>query len=191
MSFERFWEVWPRKVAKQAAQKAWDKLQLDPLTDAIIGAVRKQERYQWQGKDRKYIPHPASWLNAGRWEDEVEIPTEKRAGARSARPACRVCHKPGSLLCPSCASYQQQLDAMSSIRVWANRILLNLSVKAGGFPHGFAELAYRETQRIATDFEAMDREGLEVSELPAKLTARLRALYRDWRAHGNNHSVDR
>ena len=38
---------------------------------------------QWQRDNGQYIPHPATWLNQGRWDDELTP-----AGARgTSRPA--------------------------------------------------------------------------------------------------------
>lgn len=77
--FLAFWAAYPRKVAKGTAYRAWAKLKPDPsLLKAILKAIEKQKRTeQWQRDGGQYIPYPATWLNARRWEDEVqEIPPE-------------------------------------------------------------------------------------------------------------------
>ena len=56
--------------------KAWDRMACDDLIEVILNAVDKQTRYVWIGKERKYIPHPSSWINGGRWDDDVEVPDE-------------------------------------------------------------------------------------------------------------------
>jgi hypothetical protein len=67
--FERFWGVYPRKVGRDDAERAWLKLKADDaLTDRIIAAVTLQAR-GWD--DPKYTPHASTWLNGGRWKDEV------------------------------------------------------------------------------------------------------------------------
>ena len=67
--FDTFWKHYPRKVSKPNALKAWLKLKPDDdLTKKIISAVSKQNL---SAREEKFIPHPASWLNAQRWEDEV------------------------------------------------------------------------------------------------------------------------
>jgi len=70
--FDEFWELYPRKVGKGAARKAWDKLQLTAdLAEIIAKAIRKQRSWdQWTRDGGQYIPHPATWLNQQRWEDE-------------------------------------------------------------------------------------------------------------------------
>lgn len=66
--FDSFWQQYPNKVAKQAAQKAWAKLKLtEPLYQQIMIAVAKQKN--WQSWQQGYIPHPSTWLNGKRWED--------------------------------------------------------------------------------------------------------------------------
>lgn len=70
--FDDFWAVWPRKVAKGAAEKAWEKAKLDNLADVIIKAASLQAAVIFKHTDKQYIPHPATWLNQKRWEDEIE-----------------------------------------------------------------------------------------------------------------------
>lgn len=80
--FDKFWSVYPRHEGKQDARKAWDKLKADePLLETIISAIMKQKQsVQWQ--EPRYIPHPATWLNGRRWEDE---PATKPAQPRVLR----------------------------------------------------------------------------------------------------------
>lgn len=35
-------------------------------------AALKVHIESWKGKDKDYIPHPATWLNDRRWEDEIK-----------------------------------------------------------------------------------------------------------------------
>jgi len=67
--FLEFWECYPRKVGKRAAFKAWKRLKSElPPLDALIDAINRQRASpQWR---EGYIPHPSTWLNQGRWEDE-------------------------------------------------------------------------------------------------------------------------
>ena len=71
--FDRFWDAYPRHVNKQAAMKAFDKAQIDgTLLDKILTAIaRQKESAQWQKDNGQFIPHPATWLNGKRWEDET------------------------------------------------------------------------------------------------------------------------
>ena len=70
--FAQFWEVYPRKVGKQAARKAFDKVPVS-VYQKLVPAVEAQKfGYQWTKEDGRYIPNPATWLNQGRWDDEVQ-----------------------------------------------------------------------------------------------------------------------
>lgn len=69
--FEQFWKKYPRKVAKPNAQKAWLKIKPDDaLTEKMIAAINRQELCN---SEIKFVPHPATWLNNRRWEDEVQV----------------------------------------------------------------------------------------------------------------------
>ena len=69
--FDEFWKHYPRKVSKPNALKAWLKVKPDDeLTKTIISAISKQNL---SAREEQFIPHPASWLNGKRWEDEVKV----------------------------------------------------------------------------------------------------------------------
>jgi hypothetical protein len=69
--FSAFWDAYPRRVAKKAAQKAWAKLKLSPAEQqTILDALEWQTRSaEWTHHDGRYIPYPSSYLTGGRWED--------------------------------------------------------------------------------------------------------------------------
>lgn len=73
--FSEFWALYPKKVGKGAAEKAWDRLRPNQRTfESMMQAVRVQMRCaQWTRDNGQYIPNPATWLNQRRWEDEPEI----------------------------------------------------------------------------------------------------------------------
>ena len=69
--FDRFWSVYPRKVGKEKALAAFAKVEV-PL-QVLLDALDKQVRSpQWKKDNGEFIPHPATWLNGKRWEDEVQ-----------------------------------------------------------------------------------------------------------------------
>lgn len=71
-SFDKFWSIYPRKVAKLTAEKAWFKLNPDAeLADHITTQLKKHIQ-SWHNNSSKFIPHPATWLNARRWEDQID-----------------------------------------------------------------------------------------------------------------------
>ena len=76
--FESFWTAYPRKEAKGSAFKAWQK-QKPPLSACLSALAWQKKSDQWTKDAGSFIPHPASWINARRWEDEpapaVSTPT--------------------------------------------------------------------------------------------------------------------
>jgi hypothetical protein len=68
-SFERFWTEYPRRVGKGEASKAWSSLSAEDKALALKAAPAFKEA--WAGSpERKFLAHPATWLNKGRWNDD-------------------------------------------------------------------------------------------------------------------------
>ena len=83
--FERFWESYPKKKGKGAARKAFENAIKKGVTgDVLIDAVNRQRcGSQWTKDNGQYIPHPATWLNQERWEDEPDFtPTDNSVQPR-------------------------------------------------------------------------------------------------------------
>lgn len=76
-SFDRFWAIYPRKVAKKAASIAWAKLKPSSAAQALEALENHVRLWQAEGRSSEYIPHAATWLNGARWEDEIEMPKPK------------------------------------------------------------------------------------------------------------------
>jgi hypothetical protein len=70
--FSRFWEEYPRKTGKGDAEKVFMKLKpSEELVARMINAVKLQKLTRdWIKEDGQYIPHPKTWLNGKRWEDD-------------------------------------------------------------------------------------------------------------------------
>lgn len=70
-AFDRFYAAFPRKVGKQAARKAFMlAVKRGADRDVIVAGAERFAADPNLPTDRQFIPHPSSWLNAGRWEDE-------------------------------------------------------------------------------------------------------------------------
>lgn len=77
--FERFWSAYPKKRNKETARKAFKKLKGVSI-ETLLEAIEKQKRSQdWLKDGGQFIPYPATWLNAGGWENE-ETETNVPAG---------------------------------------------------------------------------------------------------------------
>jgi len=70
-SFESFWKLYPKKVGKLVAQRAWGKVPRRTSWRSLIdGLQRWKQTEQWQKEGGKFIPYPATFLNQRRWEDD-------------------------------------------------------------------------------------------------------------------------
>lgn len=71
--FEAFWAAYPRQAAKANATKAWAKL--NPDAELIAKIMQSLAchclSHEWLKDDGQFVPHPATWLNGKRWEDEA------------------------------------------------------------------------------------------------------------------------
>lgn len=93
--FAEFWAVYPRKQAKPAAEKAWLRIEkahpdggMERLLPVILDKVRENIRRNptWGKDGGEFIPHPATWLNQHRWDDDVGavvIPIQTQAKGKT------------------------------------------------------------------------------------------------------------
>ncbi len=75
-AFDRFWLAYPRKIGKGAARKSYEKalrrIDEPDAGEQISKALEAAKRAWAKRNDPEFIPHPATWLNQDRWEDEPE-----------------------------------------------------------------------------------------------------------------------
>jgi len=77
--FDAWWQTYPRKVAKPAAQRAW-RSALERADAATIAAGLAPWLTYWQARaEPQFVPYPATWLTGDRWADPA--PTATRSGA--------------------------------------------------------------------------------------------------------------
>lgn len=76
--FSEFWMAYPRRVGRGAAEVAWAKATKSTSAQAIIDGLTRQSEKLTALASRDggtFCPHPATWLNQKRWEDEsTEVP---------------------------------------------------------------------------------------------------------------------
>ena len=72
-AFRKFYGAYPKKKGRANAIKAWNKLSPSPeLAEDILAAVAVASGSdEWKRDEGRYVPHPATWLNGRRWEDEI------------------------------------------------------------------------------------------------------------------------
>ena len=76
--FAEFWVLYPRKVGKQDAIKAFTKLiKTQPDVEKFMATLKAslewwKKQQTWTKDGGRFVPHPATWLNRGNWEDSKE-----------------------------------------------------------------------------------------------------------------------
>lgn len=76
-SFNLFWKEYPKKIGKSEASRAWKKLRPSKeLSERIINSVSAHKEHKdWKREDGRFIPNPATYLNQGRYDDELMTTT--------------------------------------------------------------------------------------------------------------------
>lgn len=69
-NFDLFYNNYGKKVGKEKAKKAFDKLTIEEKQLACEKSIDWVKCYV---TDIKFQPHPTTWLNGKRWEDEMII----------------------------------------------------------------------------------------------------------------------
>jgi hypothetical protein len=84
MSFDEFWSKYPRKVAKKTAMQAFAKLPMDEQELALDTLDNHLAYWKLKETATDFIPHPSTWLNQGRYFDELEM--KAKAPTKPALP---------------------------------------------------------------------------------------------------------
>lgn len=75
--FQDFWERYPRKIGKGNARKAFQsaikKVDLSKILNSVDDFALLAD-----SREQKFIPHPATWLNQERWDDEIHNEDKKQ-----------------------------------------------------------------------------------------------------------------
>lgn len=83
--FDEFWKLYPRKVAKTPAHKAYLKAIKETDHATLVAGITAQIGWGIFAEPR-YSPHAATWLGAGRWADERDGSGKGVAGGSDPRP---------------------------------------------------------------------------------------------------------
>jgi hypothetical protein len=74
--FSEFWALYPRRIGKGAAKRAARKCGDSPEAGAKIIAALKRQLPALSASEINYIPHPSTWLNQERYDDEDGQPSQ-------------------------------------------------------------------------------------------------------------------
>ena len=74
-AFDEFWSAYPRRVGKAAARRAYmvarKGAEWPGAADVLEAVEMAKTSKDWKKSNGQFIPHPSTWLNQGRWADEV------------------------------------------------------------------------------------------------------------------------
>ncbi len=87
--FDVWYAPYPRKVAKEAARKAWNKRRTEmPALSQMLAKLELQKRSAaWTKNGGEFVPYPATYINRGQWDDEIALsgpPAVAHGGAGGA-----------------------------------------------------------------------------------------------------------
>jgi len=101
-NFEKFWQTYPNRKGKKAAEKAFMKASKGEdegaFTEMICSAVDAQKRYRRDAESSgEFIPNwkmPATWINSGCWDDEIKSHSELKEKLNLSVCTTEGCDKP-------------------------------------------------------------------------------------------------
>lgn len=101
--FDRLWITYPKKVGKQAAIRAYRShiKQIPPIEQLLAIVDRQKQTDQWK---RGYIPNPATWINQGRWDDDI---TSMDGGQNGSTGTHKIYNRQGQGI----STRQSEIDA--------------------------------------------------------------------------------
>ena len=78
--FNEFWEAYPKKVNKKGAFKSFKNIKnLSDVFQTIMDALERFKHSKgWTKDGGQYIPHPQTWINQERWNDQQDTTREEQ-----------------------------------------------------------------------------------------------------------------
>lgn len=75
--FESFWTIYPKKVNKKKSKDKFMKICKTEkvFNDIMTGLYTQLKSSEWKKNNGQFIPHPTTWLNGERWQDEIMFNT--------------------------------------------------------------------------------------------------------------------
>lgn len=98
MTFAEFYALYPRKIGKKAAEKAWNQLHVTvEMEKQICAILEKRKQEDWKGRNMKFIPYPGTFLRAEGFDEEVEAKADDPLVSEAA--GVSVAHAHRCLVC--------------------------------------------------------------------------------------------
>jgi hypothetical protein len=85
--FEDFWAVYPRRKDRARAEKSWRaELRKKGVTAERLIEAAAAYAEQTRDSEAQFVKHPATWLNAGAYDNDPEPERRLRAVSGGHRP---------------------------------------------------------------------------------------------------------
>ncbi len=78
MTFQDFYSLYPRKMGRKDAERAWNRLTPTQQKECLEAMPNYLKYWKIKETQKDYIPYPASFLNAERWTDEIDLEPNKK-----------------------------------------------------------------------------------------------------------------
>lgn len=86
--FEAFWDIYPRKISKRNAWKAYfSATKLAKPEEILQGLEASIVGRDWASAEMKFIPHASTWINGRSWEDTFEQKPKHKGKAKKKQQA--------------------------------------------------------------------------------------------------------
>ena len=73
LAFDRFWEIYPKKIGKDYALECWKRKK--PPVEIVLATLKWQvSSPKWLEEGGRFVTNPSTYINQGRWKDEPEQP---------------------------------------------------------------------------------------------------------------------
>ena len=113
ITFDEFYKLYPRKVGRFMANKSFKKLSRRDKMLAYDGLLNYIGFWEHNKTEKQFIPHPSTWINQRRWEDEIELPKTKEQKSKNIDEEVIAFRKQQQKLLEDSADESDIKDALS------------------------------------------------------------------------------
>lgn len=103
-SFSEFWSLYPRKVSKKMAEKAYKNASKKYSPTIILDGLKKWlKKWQNDKTEMNFIPHASTWLNGERFNDDITTTGE------AINPIIKTGYEIKEAFCGSVSDYLKRI----------------------------------------------------------------------------------
>ena len=113
VTFDQFYNDYPRKVGRYTAERSFKKLSIKDKINAYNGLKNYLRYWKYNKTEKQFIPHPSTWLNQRRWEDEIELPKTIQEKSKDIKSEVSMFRKKQKELLDNSADTDDIKDALS------------------------------------------------------------------------------